>query len=85
MMTALLLSLVACTSANDAGPDVSIQARLFNAALERADGRAIVVTDLEMAEEFIQDALAQEPSDYSQSSCGPGDAKAWQTEAFTWS
>ncbi len=64
-MITLLLSLVACTSARDAVPVVSVQARLFNTALERADGRAIVVTDLELAEAFIQDALAQEPSDYS--------------------
>ena len=63
-MITLLLSLVACTSARDAVPVVSVQARLFNTALERADGRAIVVTDLELAEAFIQDALAQEPSDY---------------------
>jgi acetyl esterase/lipase len=64
MMTALLV-LAACTNAREAGPEVSTQAKLFNAALERADGRAIVVTDLEMAETFIRDARAQEPTDYS--------------------
>ncbi len=58
-----LLWLLAC-AAKDAGTELSAQAKLFNAALERADGRAIVVTDLDLATEYIQEQRDQGPVDY---------------------
>lgn len=58
-----LLWLLAC-AAKDPGSELSTQAKLFNAALERADGRAIVVTDLDLATEYIQEQRDQGPVDY---------------------
>jgi acetyl esterase/lipase len=66
----LLLSVAGC-AARDSAPEpnasaqISTQAKLFNAALERADGRAIVVTDLDLAKEFIAEQRELEPEDYS--------------------
>lgn len=59
-----LLTLGACSAARAPSTEVSTQAKLFNAALERADGRAIVVTDLELAKEFIEEQRELGPADY---------------------
>lgn len=71
LLLALAVTLVSCRAARDPAPEanpsdqISTQAKLFNAALERADGRAIVVTDLELAQEFIAEQRELEPEEYS--------------------
>lgn len=60
-----LLCMLACMSAKEPGPEVSAQAKLFSAALERADGRTLVVTDLELAQDYIEEQIALGPREYA--------------------
>ena len=60
-----LLSMMACMGTREPSLEVSTQAKLFSAALERADGRTLVVTDLKLAQDYIEEQSALGPREYA--------------------